>query len=117
MIDPMGGGFDVAVEHGAGAMATHLVPLSVDFNPLLGAFFAPADLISNLRIKNLGAAAGNRTQSILPEKLKGSAKGKFEDALGKMSNLDGGECLYDQCSSSPRRPRNNSRYQSPFRVG
>ena len=96
MIDPVRGSFDVTVEHGTGAVAPHLVPGSVHFSPFFGAFLAPADLVANLRIKDLGAAAGNRTQSVLPEKLKGITEGKFEDALGEVSNLDGGERLDDQ---------------------
>ncbi len=63
VIDPLLQRLDVAIEHGASAAATHLVPGAVDLEPFLRAFLAAAELVAHLRIENLRAAASERAQT------------------------------------------------------
>ena len=50
--------FDVAVEHRGVASQAELVGGAVDGEPLLRVGFVLADLVANLRMEDLGAAAG-----------------------------------------------------------
>ena len=56
MIDPLGQRFNVSVEHGARAAASHSMPRPMDVEPFLGSFFPPADLVPHNGIKNFRAA-------------------------------------------------------------
>ena len=91
MIDPMGQGFNMAVEHGAGAAAAHLMPGAMDLEPLSRRLFAMTDGIAHNRIKNFRATTGDRAEAMLPQKLERIANWHPKNPLGKMADFDGGE--------------------------
>ena len=59
MIDAVGECLDVAVEHGAGAAAPHVVPGAMDLEPFFCALIASTNLIAHSRIENFRAAPGD----------------------------------------------------------
>src|SRR5438034_1664193 len=91
MIDTLLERFDVAVEHGAGAAAPHPMPNPMDIEPFLGGFFAAANPIPHLGIKNFGAATGNGTKSVRAQKLERLRDRHLENSLSKMANFNGGK--------------------------
>ena len=75
MIDPMLEGLDVTVKHRAGAATTHFVPDAMNVQPFRGAFFAPTKFIAHPGIENFRTAPGNRTETVLAQKLQHFAIG------------------------------------------
>src|ERR1700731_541175 len=61
MIDTLLEGFNVAIKHGASAATTHPMPGPVNVEPFLGGFFAAANPVSDVRIKDFRAASGDGT--------------------------------------------------------
>ena len=95
VVDAVVGGFDVAMEHGAGAAPSELVPGAVDFGPFFGCFFALADLVTDFRVEDFCSAAGDGTEAMVFEEEEGVADGFFEDSGGEVSNFDRGEGFDD----------------------
>ena len=60
----------------------------MNIEPLLRAFFAAANLIPYLRVKDFGAAARKRAEPGIAQNFHGLANWLFENALREMANLD-----------------------------
>ena len=69
VIDPMREGLDVTVKHRAGAAATHFMPGAMNIEPFGSGFFSATNGIAHDGIENFRAAAGNRTKTVLAQKL------------------------------------------------
>src|SRR4051812_14816683 len=85
--------FDVAVEHGAGAPATHGMPRPMDLQPLVRVFFAPANLVTHALIKNLRASPGDGAEPRFAEHLERLANRRAKDTLREVPHLNSGEGL------------------------
>lgn len=92
VVDAVGVGFEVAVEHGAGTSATHAVPGSMDVEVFLGGFLAAGDLGTDGGGKDFGAAAGERVETGFAEFGEGIGDG-FTGEPGEVEDFDGGEAL------------------------
>jgi hypothetical protein len=57
MIDALFKRFNVTVKHGASAAAAHPMPGPMNIEPFLGGFFAAANAVPHVRIKDFGATA------------------------------------------------------------
>ena len=112
VIDPLLNGLDVPKQHGASAATTHLVPDSMDFLPFFGGFFPAANLVTDNRIENLCAAAGERIETGVTQRLEGHLKRHLEDAVGQVANLDRGECL--NMETGIERAKGSQKIQIPF---
>src|SRR2546421_4089557 len=86
MIDALLERFDVAIKHGAGAAAAHVVPDAVNVEPLRGALFPPAKFVPHLRIEYLRAASGEGAESGVLKNREGLWNGTLENPLGEMAN-------------------------------
>ena len=117
MIDSVMGGLDVAIQHRTGAVPAHLVPGAVHLGPLLGALLAPANLITNLRIKDFGSASRNGAETVLPKELKRFTNRTLKTRSERWRISMAVNALMISFSSSTRKLRNSSRYHSPFKVG
>ena len=91
MIDPVFERLDMAVEHRASAAASHSVPGSMDIKPFLRRFLAATNLITHRGIENLGAAAGDRTETSLTQKLQSIANRHAKNPSREVPDFDGGE--------------------------
>jgi hypothetical protein len=93
VIDPMREGLDVTVKHRAGAAATHFMPGAMNIEPFGRSFFSATDRIAHDGIENFRAAAGNRTKTVLAQKLQHLSNREPKDALCEVTHFNGGESL------------------------
>src|SRR4029077_1924957 len=93
MIHPMREGLDVTVKHRAGAPPTQFVPDARNIEPFGSGLFAPTNGIAHHRIENFRAAAGDRTQTVLSQKLQHFSNREAKDALSEVTHFDSGESL------------------------
>ena len=93
MIHPMRQGLDVTVKHRAGAPPTQFVPGAMNVQPFGSGFFAPTNGIAHHGIENFRTAAGNRTETVLAQKLQHFSNREAKDALSKVTHFDSGESL------------------------
>ena len=82
VVDAVLWGFEVAVEHGAGAAASDEVPEAVDVEPFFCGFFAAADLVADGGVEDFCAAAGEGVEAGFFECVEGVGDGDAGDALG-----------------------------------
>src|SRR5437868_3061679 len=68
VIDSLFECLDMSIKHGASAATAHLVPDPMNVEPLLRAFFAAANLIPYLRVKDFGAAPGKGAEPGITQK-------------------------------------------------
>jgi hypothetical protein len=61
------------------------------FPPFLGAFLALADLFADFRGENFRAAAGDGSESGLPQGFQGGADGLLENPQGEVPNFHRGK--------------------------
>ena len=88
VFDPAVHGLSVAVHHGGGATEPDLLGGPEDGDPLVGVHLERADAVTILVGQNLGAAAGQRALSGVPERLADLAVAEPGD-LGHFVNLGG----------------------------
>src|ERR1041385_2454495 len=112
MISPLRKRFDMSVKHRACAAAAHGMPRAMHIEPLGSGFLAAADLVPHSRIENLGATAGDRTESHFTKNFQRVAKRHLENSLGQMACFDGGECLYMQVRIE--RPQSSEEVEIPL---
>src|SRR2546421_236370 len=93
MIDALFDRFDVAVKHGAGAAAAHVVPDAVDIEPFRRALLTAAKFVAHLRIEYFRAASGKRAKTGLAENGECVRNRTFKDPLSEMADFNGRECL------------------------
>jgi hypothetical protein len=92
VIDSIGEGLDVSVEHGAGAAAAKAMPGAVDIEVFGGGFLAAGDGASDLGGEDFGAAAGEGIETGVTKGLEGLGDGVFGEP-GEVEDFDGGEAL------------------------
>src|SRR5438552_15763533 len=93
MIHPMRERFDVTVKHRAGAPPTEFVPDAMNVQPFGSGFFAPTNAIAHPGIENFRTTPGNRTKTVLAQKLQHFSNREAKDALSKVTHFDSGESL------------------------
>jgi len=112
MIHPMREGLDVTVKHRAGAPPTQFVPGAMNVQPF-AAVSLPRQMVSRTTgIENFRTTPGNRTETVLAQKLQHFLESGDEDAPSKVTHFDSGESLDSSLDRAPRSSRNKSRYQS-----
>src|SRR5215470_2534388 len=117
MISPMCKRFDMSIKHRARAAAAHRMPGAMHVEPLVGGFFAAADLVPHDWIKNLGATTGDRTKARFAKSFQCIANRHLENALGQMAGFDGGECLYMQLRIKRSEPSQEFEIPVLFQTG
>src|SRR2546423_14039954 len=93
MIDALCDRFDVAIKHGAGAAAPHVVPDAVDTEPSRRACLAAAKFVAHLRIEYFRPASGKRAKTGVTENGERVRNRTFKDSLSEMADFNGRKCL------------------------
>jgi len=96
MVHAVRGRFDVPIQHRACAPPTHFVPSAMNLRPLLSCFLPLANLLADLGIKDLGASASDRPETMLTQEGERVVDRSLEDAFGKMTNLHGSKGFDDE---------------------
>src|ERR1700704_446331 len=75
-------------QHRARAPAAHLMPRPMNVQPFLRALLAPAELIADISVKYLGAAASESAQARITQDRERVRDRAFENPLGQMPDFD-----------------------------